>query len=44
MATTFKKKLADAGVIFGSFSDCDPALVEKYLGSVVPATDNFFAA
>jgi Fe-S cluster assembly protein SufB len=47
VATTFKKKLADAGIIFCSFSEAvreHPALVEKYLGSVVPATDNFFAA
>jgi Fe-S cluster assembly protein SufB len=46
VATTFKKKLADMGVIFGSFSDAvkeHPALVEKYLGSVVPYTDNYFA-
>jgi Fe-S cluster assembly protein SufB len=47
VATTFKKKLADMGVIFGSFSDAvkeHPALIEKYLGSVVPYTDNYFAA
>jgi Fe-S cluster assembly protein SufB len=47
VATTFKKKLADMGVIFGSFSDAvqeHPALVERWLGSVVPATDNYFAA
>jgi Fe-S cluster assembly protein SufB len=46
VATTFKKKLADMGVIFGSFSDAvkeHPELVEKYLGSVVPYTDNYFA-
>ena len=46
VATTFKKKLADMGVIFGSFSDAvqnHPELVERYLGSVVPYTDNFFA-
>ncbi|HQR30039.1 MAG TPA: Fe-S cluster assembly protein SufB [Anaeromyxobacteraceae bacterium] len=46
VATTFKKKLADMGVVFGSFSDAvqnHPELVEKYLGSVVPYTDNFFA-
>ena len=46
VATTFKKKLADMGVIFGSFSDAvkeHPALIEKYLGSVVPYTDNYFA-
>ncbi len=47
VATTFKKKLADAGVIFCSFSDAvkeHPELVERYLGSVVPQRDNFFAA
>ena len=47
VATTFKKKLADLGIIFGSFSEAvqnHPDLVQKYLGSVVPYTDNFFAA
>jgi Fe-S cluster assembly protein SufB len=47
VATTYKKKLADAGVIFCSFSEAvreHPALVERWLGSVVPHTDNFFAA
>ena len=47
VATTFKKTLAEAGVIFGSFSDAvqeHPDLVRKYLGSVVPPNDNFFAA
>ncbi len=47
VATTFKGKLADAGVIFCSFSEAvkdHPELVKKYLGSVVPAADNFFAA
>ena len=46
VATTFRKTLAEAGVIFCSFSDAvkeHPALIEKYLGSVVPYTDNFFA-
>jgi Fe-S cluster assembly protein SufB len=46
VATTFKKKLADAGVIFGSFSEAvinHPELIEQYLGTVVPYTDNFFA-
>ncbi|GMU67731.1 MAG: Fe-S cluster assembly protein SufB [Steroidobacteraceae bacterium] len=46
VATTFKEKLAKAGVIFCSFSDAvrdHPALVERYLGTVVPYTDNFFA-
>jgi len=47
VATTFKEKLAKAGVIFCSFSDAvhnHPALIEQYLGTVVPAGDNFFAA
>jgi Fe-S cluster assembly protein SufB len=47
VATTFQKKLADAGVIFGSFSEAvtnHPELVEQYLGTVVPQRDNFFAA
>jgi Fe-S cluster assembly protein SufB len=47
VATTFKAKLAEAGVIFGSFSDAvrdHPDLVERYLGTVVPYSDNFFAA
>ena len=47
VATTFKKKLSELGIIFGSFSDAvqeHPDLVRKYLGSVVPASDNFFAA
>ena len=47
VATTFKAKLAEAGVIFCSFSEAvqkHPELVQKYLGSVVPYTDNFFAA
>jgi Fe-S cluster assembly protein SufB len=46
VATTFKGKLADMGVIFCSFSEAvreHPELVKKYLGSVVPYTDNFFA-
>jgi Fe-S cluster assembly protein SufB len=46
VATTFKDKLAEMGVIFCSFSDAvqhHPGLVKKYLGSVVPYTDNFFA-
>jgi Fe-S cluster assembly protein SufB len=46
VATTFKKKLADVGVIFCSFSEAvqnHPELIQKYLGSVVPYTDNFFA-
>ncbi len=47
VATTFKEKLAAAGVIFCSFSEAvqkHPELVQKYLGSVVPYSDNFFAA
>jgi len=46
VATTFKERLAEAGVVFCSFSDAvhdHPALIEKYLGTVVPHTDNFFA-
>src|SRR5215471_13384581 len=46
VATTFKEKLAEKGVIFCSFSEAvrnHPELVKKYLGSVVPYTDNFFA-
>ena len=46
VATTFKKKLGEMGIIFGSFSEAvhnHPELVQKYLGSVVPYTDNFFA-
>ena len=45
--TTFKEKLADAGVIFCSFSEAvinHPELIKKYLGSVIPARDNYFAA
>jgi Fe-S cluster assembly protein SufB len=47
VATTFKGKLAEMGIIFGSFSEAvqnHPELVKKYLGSVVPYTDNFYAA
>jgi Fe-S cluster assembly protein SufB len=47
VATTFKEKLAEAGVIFCSMSEAvreHPELVRKYLGSVVPYGDNFFAA
>ena len=46
VVTTFKKELAEAGVIFCSFSEAvreHPELVKKYLGSVVPASDNYFA-
>src|SRR6188474_2382366 len=46
VATTFRGKLAELGIIFCSFSEAvqeHPELVRKYLGSVVPYTDNFFA-
>ncbi|HLF20672.1 MAG TPA: Fe-S cluster assembly protein SufB [Bacteroidota bacterium] len=46
VATTFKEKLGELGIIFCSFSEAvqeHPELVRKYLGSVVPYTDNFFA-
>jgi Fe-S cluster assembly protein SufB len=47
VGTTFKEKLAEKGVIFCSFSEAvheHPELIKKYLGSVVPYTDNFYAA
>ncbi len=47
VATTFKAKLSEVGVIFCSFSEAvqkHPDLIKQYLGSVVPYTDNFFAA
>jgi Fe-S cluster assembly protein SufB len=47
VTTTYKKKLADVGVIFCSMSEAvrdHPELVRKYLGSVVPTGDNFYAA
>jgi Fe-S cluster assembly protein SufB len=47
VGTTFKDKLAEKGVIFCSFSEAvheHPELIRKYLGSVVPYTDNFYAA
>jgi len=47
VATTFKGKLSELGIIFCSFSEAvrdHPQLVKKYLGSVVPPSDNFFAA
>ncbi len=47
IATTYKKKLAKHGIIFSSFSDAlqtHPELVKKYMATVVPYTDNFFAA
>lgn len=46
VATTFKDKLKDMGIIFCSMSEAvreHPELVQKYLGSVVPVTDNFYA-
>jgi Fe-S cluster assembly protein SufB len=46
VATTFREQLAKVGIIFCSFSEAvqnHPELVKKYLGSVVPYTDNFFA-
>ena len=46
VATTFKEKLAELGIIFCSFSEAvqeHPELVQKWLGSVVPYSDNFFA-
>jgi Fe-S cluster assembly protein SufB len=47
VGTTYKAKLAEKGIIFCSFGEAvqeHPELVEQYLGSVVPASDNFFAA
>jgi len=47
VATTFKGKLGEMGIVFCSFSDAvkeHPELIKKYLGSVVPYTDNYFAA
>jgi Fe-S cluster assembly protein SufB len=47
IATTFKDQLAEQGIIFCSMSEAireHPELVKKYLGSVVPATDNYYAA
>ena len=47
VATTFKKTLSEAGVIFSSFSEAvkeHPDLIRRYLGTVVPAGDNFYAA
>ena len=46
VATTFKEKLSELGIIFCSFSEAvqnHPELIKKYLGSVVPYTDNFYA-
>src|ERR1043166_2935085 len=47
VATTYKQKLAEVGIIFCSMSEAvrdHPALVQKYLGSVVPPTDNYYAS
>jgi len=47
VATTFKDKLAEHGIIFCSFSEAvreHPELIQQYLGSVVPPTDNFYAS
>ena len=47
VTTTFKEKLAEAGVIFCSFSEAvhnHPELIERYLGTVVPQGDNYYAA
>ncbi len=47
VATTYKKKLSELGIIFGSFSEAvqeHPEMIQKYLGTVVPYTDNFFAS
>jgi Fe-S cluster assembly protein SufB len=47
VATTFRDKLSEVGVVFMSFSEAvqeHPELIKKYLGSVVPVSDNFFAA
>src|SRR6266446_2120578 len=47
VATTFREKLGELGIIFCSFSEAvlhHPELVKKYLGSVVPSNDNYFAA
>jgi len=47
VTTTFKKELAEKGIIFSSFSEAvknHPDLVKQYMGSVVPQTDNYYAA
>ena len=47
VATTFKAKLGELGIIFSSFSEAvknHPDLIQKYLGTVVPPSDNYFAA
>lgn len=45
--TTYKEKLGELGIVFSSFSEAvkeHPELIKKYLGSIVPPTDNYFAA
>ena len=47
VATSFKEKLAELGIIFCSFSEAvqnHPDLVQKYMGTVIPYTDNYYAA
>ena len=47
IATTFRKELSKHGIVFCSFSEAlqeHPHLIQKYLGSVVPYSDNFYAA
>jgi Fe-S cluster assembly protein SufB len=47
VATTYKEKLGELGIVFSSFSEAvhsHPELIQQYLGSVVPSTDNYFAA
>ena len=47
VATTYKEKLGELGIVFSSFSEAvhsHPELIQKYLGTVVPSTDNYFAA
>ena len=47
VATTYKEKLAEVGIVFGSISEAvhsHPELIKKYLGSVVPVGDNYYAA
>ncbi len=47
VATTFQRELADLGIVFCAFSEAvqrHPALVQRYMGTVVPYTDNFYAA
>ena len=47
VATTYREKLAEQGIIFCSFGEAihdHPELVKKYIGTVVPSNDNFFAA